>query len=458
MKVLFEFTRVLHVNVDAYQLICSVSMIFSGLTIILLYDTLASQLDIGKKTSIFASLAVLFSYEYWRYSYEAEVYMISLFLIILAFRFFMVTRQATDYKHIIGLSILCALSTLLYKPNFIPLFIVFPLIYLYFGKIKHLILFYTIGAVAILGCFGLVYAFISYPSSYVHFLFGGTNTPIGQAYMSLFVVASNIISVLWLFSSDQAVAFISDKFPHKIIDEEVFLAKQVDGLEVFFWICLSILITLFIVLIIRALTKKLVLTPYQKKATGIVVIWLVFYSIFLLMLDPSSNEPWLMVQIPIIVLLSILFVKPLKSFKLWLPYTLLFVLFFNNAVGGMWLLKSTKYDYNRVKSEWLRVHAQPKDIIMSYGPISFIRYLRYSTRAEVINIEEDPEWAYSILRDGNKSGYIYLTQDVIETPDPFKYRSGNIVKKFNKELHSADVHLDTISDHGFRTYQIKSLR
>jgi hypothetical protein len=454
MKLFYDTLLLMHIHVDAYLMMCTVSMIFSGLTIVLLYDILAAQLDIGKKTALVASIAVLISYEYWRYSYEAEVYIISIFLILLAFRWFMITKKQEGYLHAIMLAMLCAFTTLLYKPNFIPLFVAFPLIFLYFGKIKELVAFYITGAVIIIGSFALVYSYLPDEPSFLSYLFGGTNSPTGKPYMSIFVIASNIISVLWLFSTDSAVSFIVKEFPHKVIQEEIYLARQIDGYEFILWICLGLMLLILSVMIVRALIGKLTLSSYQKKAVATVVIWLIIYGSFLMIMDPSSNEPWLMVQVPILILISVLFVKPLKATRLWLVYSLLFILFINNSVGGMWLLRSSSYDYNKLKIAWLIENTGSDDIILSYGPISFIRYLRYKTKATVIDIEEDSEVAMEVL--GNyKSADIYLTEDVLYPPKAILYRSPKIVDNINGRFKELEIKTVVVSSGEFVTYRLE---
>lgn len=453
MKLVYDFIHFLNINVDAYYLMCSVSMLFSGLSIVLLYDTLAAHLDLGKKTSFLASLAVLISYEFWRYSYEAEVYIISIFFILVAFRWFMATKKEQGFLHVVLLAVLCAFTTLLYKPNFIPLFIVFPLIFLYFGKSSHLIFFYIIGALVIVGSFSIVHSYLPTEVSFIDYLFGGTNQPVGQAYMSIFVIASNIVSVLWIFSADGAVNFIRDKFPHKVIEEEIYLAQQINGIEIVMWLCLASLFILLSILIVRAIIIKLILTPYQEKAVGIVVIWLAIYGAFLIFMDPSSNEPWLMVQIPIIILVSVLLVKPLKNSQLWLVYFLLFLLFINNSIGGIWLLKDSSNDYNKCKVQWLVENTDDNDIILSYGPISFIRYLRYTTSATIIDIEESSDLAFEILKNRNLKN-VYITEDVLDPPEAIQHRSKHIVETVNDIFNQNDLKAVPVSSTEFMTYEL----
>ncbi|MTI20554.1 hypothetical protein E1176_05940, partial [Fulvivirga sp. RKSG066] len=387
VKLLYDGVQLLSFNIDAYYFMCGLTMVFSGLTIVLLYDTLVAQLDLGKRTSLFICLFLLISYEYWRYSYVAEVYVISLFFIIWAFGLFVKLKKDKSIKNIILLSLLCSFTVLLYKPNFIPLFIAFPLIYLYLKKIKQLIIFYITGAFSIIFSFAIVYSLAIEDISFLEYLFGGTNVPVGDAYMSVFVIASNIISVLWLFSFQSAVGFIKNHFPHKVIEEELFLALQIDGAGSIFIICLVVMSAILILLIINAIKRKIYLTAYQKKTMVSVIAWFLIYAAFLMIMDPSSNEPWLMIQAPLIIIISVIIIKPLGKRKLWLAYLALFMLFINNSFGGLWLLKNPKYDYNLAKVEWLRQHSTERDIILSYGPVSLIRHLRYVTNTQVINIE-----------------------------------------------------------------------
>lgn len=452
MKGLYCVLEFIGVSFDAYLLMCTISMIFSGLVIVLLYDTLAAYLSIGKKTSLFASLVVLISYEFWRYSYEAEVYIISTFFIILIFRLFIKTKKQKDYQHVIIIGALCAFTTLLYKPNFIPLFIAFPIIYLYFGKIKQLLLFYSVGALIIVGSFLMVYSQSTLEVGFVEFLFGGTNTPTGKPYMAIFVVASNVFSVLWFFSNESLTKFIQSTFPHKVMEEEIFLSQQADLIQGLLISVTILFVMLTAFMMVRALIRKLVLTPYQRKTLGSLMIWLLVYAIFLLFMDPSSNEPWLMIQIPLLVGVSVIFVKPLKSSKLWLPYSLLFLLFINNYFGGIWLLQDPVYDYNKRKAEWLQSNAGSNDIILSYGPISFIRYLRYTTSSEVISIEEELDGSIEALKYSN--GRLFITNGINNTPSAIYYRSADKVNKFRSAYKSSNLKIRSVNRGNFATYEL----
>ncbi|MBL6448905.1 DUF2723 domain-containing protein [Fulvivirga sp. 29W222] len=425
VKLFYNTFSSLGLTLDAYDFMCVISIVFSGMMLILLYDTLCNYLKFQKKTAFAITVFVTISYEYWRYSVEAEVYVMSMFFILLTLRLFLKYKHTRKFGHVFLLSALAAFTTLLYKPNFIPLFVVFPLLFLYYRKIGHLVIYYSLSAIIIVGGFYIVHVQLSPGESFIGYLFGGTNHPIGNPMASTLVIASNIMSVLWVFSFDEATTFIVNGFPHKVIEEEVFLAQQVGELKYFLLLVLVATIVIFCWFVGNAIRKRKNFSVSRFRMLLVLVLWVLLYGGFLMLMDPTSNEPWLMLQVPIIILFGALLIEPLKRNQYWVIYGFLTLVFINNFLGGMNLLKDIHYDYYYQKSKWLISNATEKDYVISYGPVSFIRYMRYHTDAKVINLEEEQKTAIKLLQNAGKlnGGKVYLSENIFHPPRAILYRS-----------------------------------
>lgn len=425
VKLGYQAVSALGLSIDAYNFMCIVSVGFSAMTLILLYDTLCSQLKFQGKNALLVTIFVAISYEYWRYSVEAEVYVMSMFFIILALRLFLKYKYVRKFGHVFMLCVLASFTTLLYKPNFIPLFMVFPLLFLYYRKISHLAIYYGLSAIIIVGSFYIVHIQIPSNGPFLEYLFGGTNQPIGNPAASVLVIASNMMSVLWIFGFEEATSFIINGFPHKVIEEEVFLAQQIGSIKYFLLLVLAMAIVLFGWLVGNAVKERSTFSISRFRILLVLFLWVLLYGGFLMVMDPTSNEPWLMLQIPIIILFGALLFEPLKRSQHWIIYSFLFLIFLNNWLGGMYLLKDIRYDYYYQKSQWLISNATGKDYIISYGPVSFIRYMRYHTDAEVINLEEEQKTAINLLQNAGKlnGGKIYLSENIFHPPRAILYRS-----------------------------------
>jgi hypothetical protein len=51
------------------------------------------------------------------------------------------------------------------------------------------------------------------------------------------------------------------------------------------------------------------------------------------------------------------------------------VLFVQNLIGGLWIMRSADTDYNAEKSRWFVTTASSNDIILTADTINFFRYL-----------------------------------------------------------------------------------
>ncbi|UII30967.1 hypothetical protein LVD17_21985 [Fulvivirga ulvae] len=460
IKLGYQAVSFVGINIDAYNFMCIVSIIFSGMTLILLYDTLYNHLKFHRKNALIITAFVAISYEYWRYSVEAEVYVMSMFFILLALRIFLKYKYIRKFGHVFTLCILASFTTLLYKPNFIPLFVVFPLLFLYYRKISHLIVYYSISAMLIVGSFYIVYTQLPLGGTFPEYLFGGTNQPIGNPAASALVIASNIMSVLWVFSFEEATSFIINGFPHKVIEEEVFLAQQVGNIKYFLLLVLTASIILFGWLVGNAIKERKAFSISRFRILLVLFLWVLLYGGFLMVMDPTSNEPWLMLQIPIIILFGALLIEPLKPKQQWVIYGFLLLIFINNSLGGMNLLKDNRYDFYLQKSKWLISNTTDKDYIISYGPVSFIRYMRYHTEAEVINLEEERESAINLLQNADRlnGGKVYLSENIFHPPRAILYRSrfdvGQLFDIYENKGYRSELVWGREKEEQFTTYKL----
>lgn len=423
-KSLYDVISLTGLRIDPYHLMCAVNMIFAGLTIILLYDILRQFMHFKERTALFIVILLAVSYEFWRYSVEAEVYIVSMFLILMMLRMFLQFKHDASWQSIVAICIAGAFTTLLYKPNFIPLYAVFPAILLYYKRFNAFVIYYAVSAVLIVGAFFVVYTQLETTDSFLAYLFGGTNDPVGNPAVAVLIIASNILSVMWIFSFDEASTFIIEKFPHKVIEEEIYLAQQVGHAKYFLLAVLIALACIIAVFFVNAFRRRKMYRLGRFRILAIIILWIAVYGGFLLIMDPTSNEPWLMLQIPFVVLFGAVLIEPLQNRQWWLAFAFLILVFINNTVGGMNLLRDLNYDYYYQKSRWLIHNTTSDDYIISYGPISFVRYLRYYTDAEVLNMEEGHERAIDVLKDAeNLSGNIYLSENVFHPPQAIMYRS-----------------------------------
>lgn len=456
VRVFFRLTTALGFDFDVYSLLCVISAVFSGFSILLFYRLLSKYFKVTRKWSMLAVLLMLFSYEYWRYSMEAEVYMMAIYGLLLSVRQYLIVQRTNHIVDWIWLIAITCLAVLFYKPNFVPIFLCFPILILSKRRFKEFSLYYMACGILLLGTFFLIYSFADVSAdNFVEYITKGTKRSSGSALMVVVVVASNFVSVQWLFSFENIQSLIQGKMPHKAIEEEFFMADAL-GNEKYLLIVLSaisiIIACILAFRVIKTISRKYL---HDFKPIIFIIAWALVYGSFLAVFDPTSNEPWLMVQMPLIII-TIFILKQGPPLQYYLFFSLVVLVFLINLLGGMAPLEDEKGDLNYVKTNWLAENTDENDYILSYGPISLIRYLDYHTEATVINLEEKIEDGLQVLKDPQmKKENIFFTHDFTSPSKAISFRSKEPIQLMNEFVNKRSLLLDTMNvTNGIYTFRL----
>ena len=197
---------------------------------------------------------------------------------------------------------------------------------------------------------------------------------------------------------------------------------------------LSAFALVFIVSLITLFRNKIQII--SRKGFVMLVVWLILHGLFILYFDPTSSEPWLMLEIPIIGIFGVFIIEPLvKAGKTYLVGILLFTFILHNVIGGVMVIKDKKSDYYQVKSEWVLENAGENDVIITFGPISYLRYLRYFSEARIYNVEYDYKRIANIIRKTLlNGGTIYFTENIKNPPPAILYRSEETYQYFSRMM------------------------
>lgn len=156
-KGLFTLLKWLGFAPDAYMLLVWVSSFFAAGAIFIFYLIVRKRFRLSRRSAVITVLMLAFSYGFWRYAVEAELYSISHFLIFLTF--YLLTRPAgeDDLRPVLSAAAIGSLAVMVYKPNFIPLFLAFPWIFIANRQWKRAACYLAAGAAGILGIYALIY-------------------------------------------------------------------------------------------------------------------------------------------------------------------------------------------------------------------------------------------------------------------------------------------------------------
>jgi len=444
---------------DAYIFMCVVSMLFAAGILVLLRRILLAHTNLDRAVVWWIILLTLLSYEFWRYSFESEVYMIAIFLILLTLdRQLKIYQEGLNGRRLVILILVSSFTVLVYKPAFLAVFIAFPLFFLFRKLYRALVLFYATSGVAIIGVYYLTYLLYTLgPENFISHLLGGVNNPTGSALMAPVVVISNFCATAWIFGVEELKSTVTRVFAHKVMMEELLTASQVNGWSYFLIVLVLLLVTLFLFLVINAIREirrsGLEWTGFYWVMTALIDI----YGGFLLVMDPSSNEPWLILSIPIAIILGKLLIQPLgRRGSLIIPWTFVLILGVYNYIGGIGLLQNRNVDYNFLKADWLNNHTGSNDLVLSLGPMSFVRYIDYYSKASVYNYEEQ-FMKGNVMIDTlhGHEGNIYLTNDMITPPRAITFRSKITAAKLDSLYRYYQYIVQPVdTSSGFVTYKL----
>lgn len=398
---------------DAYMLMCTTSAMATSVAVLIFFRILKQHFQLSDTVAGCSSAALLMSYGYWRYAVEAEVYAIALLLCLLTLKAaFSLVEKQTSWLLIIMIAALAALTALWYKPAATVVCIVVPL-YLLINRVSLLkmIAWASITVSIVMAAYLLAFQATEHPFGYWNFINSGIERAIGHPLNAAPVIASNVVSLNFIYAFPSVVQFIEQWFPGKQLVEEIFAAKSQSQLAIIAITTFMMLLVLVVILVWK-IRRYFQLTGFWKNPF---MLWLMIYSFALLIVDPGSPEPWLMIQPALFAVIGIyifpLIVQYVNKQSL---FALLFLLFLHNFVGGYLFIRSPKKDYTRYQAAWLIEHASEKDMVISLGSASAVRYILYYGKGKVFSGEQ--QFAQAMLEAKQvhqHGGKIYLTDDCV---------------------------------------------
>lgn len=409
-------------GLDAYKFMCVANSLCATVCVLLFFRILRKQ-GLQKKAAIFTTCILLFSYGFWRYAIEAEVYALSILLLLLVIDLLFEAdkKVTTKIGAIILAAVLAALSILIYKPNIIVVGFSFGLVMLIGKNWKQFFLYGTLQAfIVLLGYYIVFQLFADKISGFITFLLEGSSRSQGSTLMSLFVVGSNFTSMNFIYGLPFITEFIHHHFPSNLIVEEVFAARRNHGLSLLSTLTFLLLICTSCFIVWRAI-RKVKLNAVLKNPFA---LWALLYSIMLLVLDPTSPEPWIMVIVPFMAIVGASIIKIyLERFDWRMILVLIILLATHNIIGGVSFIWKKSTDYSAYESGWLVRHAKQNDLVLSFGSASTLRYILYYVPAELCSPEQKfGECILKIKRNFANGGSVYFLEDMMHPSETIRYR------------------------------------
>jgi len=427
----------------AFPVLMGISMVCGALTICLFTSLLARRR--GAVGALPFSLGLLFSYGFWRYACEAEIYIPAALFAVWAF--WLASDSAKGPWRAIATAVTASLGILVHLLNVIPLAGGITLYYILRRRFKtagaHLLLVTILVAAVYTGAaltVGFSYTHESQPQE------GGLDPwmlPKGLVGAGQAVVSGN-----FLFAYPGVQQQLQRLFPYRMLGEELYMGRHAPLLS---RAVPSVTLTALVVVgawLLVGLVRRLSIRESRFaifKSWGsdgwVAAFWLLGISGIVLLVEPGNPELWVLALMPLWWTLSACW--PSLNRKLVLGWgVLVFLLALHNGAGGMALIRSRDGDYNYQKTKWLLSQELDGGLIITADNPVYIFYLHYHTDAGIIDLQHGPSVRKMMESIERARGPIYVFGDVFSPPEALKHRfpeSAQRVEQCAEQLRSSVV-------------------
>ncbi|MCF7848799.1 MAG: hypothetical protein K9M45_08125 [Kiritimatiellales bacterium] len=441
----------------AYPLLVFFSSLSAAGAVFLFYRFCYRRYSMRPVSSLFAAGLMALSYGFWRYAVEAEVILPASFLVLLAV--FLATAPKKSLNMVLLAAFISGVSALFHVMNGVPVFIIIPLFYLLNGKLRYAVWHEVVAGTVVL----FAYAWIFYFESSQVFSLG--LPPLSERLewnlfpKGLIGLSQCLVSGNFLFSFPAVSDWLLQLFPSRMLMEEVYLGRSLSMVQRIVPLMTLVLLSgmsLYGVVRAGSAWRKAVRDERTNvlmmvggwQTIFVIALWFILYAGALLLMEPGNPEVWVMGLIPFWLLVCGLIIAPLaRANKLWIVMLILIFLGLHNYVGGIGLLKHPESDYNIQKSAWVLEHATEGDIILTAENPVFVRYLKYHSKAEVIDLNQSSsrDWQTRAI----SASKVYILNDVFEYPASMKVRFPSQAKRVETLSRQLRPHVGRLLDNEF---------
>ena len=462
MRMLFMPFRAL--GMDAFSFLIIANKLLGILTLLVCYRILCNRDGEFDRGAFLFVAFIGVSYGFWRYSNVPEVYMLANFFNVLLV-YWLFKRPITPSNTVIagGLGTLALLG---HATGLSLVLVAVPIFFLHQKNLKALFRYgITVGLLIIILYGGVQYALsIGDPPES---LFGQSSGRFSSFKLThipkaIFGSSQDLISGNFLFAFDGFVELIVRVFPNRMMDEEIFMGKQVDGITpVLAVISLVGAAITFFLLFFKFMkkwswpTKKKLLTTPQ---VSLLIAWTAVFTLIAIQKSTGNPERWLLVMVPASLLAYHLITKSLvnQNGTHRLASGFVFFLFTANLWGGFFPILTDKGDYNAQKAYPLIESIPPGSMLLTIDNGGFNRFLDYNTQFEVINLfsNEDldaTQKKYRLFEQRIEEfpGSIYATGDVFRIPKFYYSDNPRAVPETEKLSKKLAPEFEKITDNEF---------
>lgn len=403
------------IKITGIELMRGFSALCGAAAVIVFFQMLARDLKVHVIAAAVATLLLAFSYGYWRYAIEAEVYVPAILMLLIALRWF---YHLDEKEQIPGFSLLMlglfsGITVLFYQPNAIPLALAFTIMLIRRQRCCSLIAYgVVVGAVILGGYWGGYQVYSTHPMGvetfqdflaqrsleFVVWPFDEENI-IRATLGSVLILSHDLLAANWLFAHDWVSLDIKQLFAYEWFVEKQYAASVAGWKVQPPLVILPIVALILLWLTIRAF-------PFGFKALFAhkalpYLVWVLFSGLVVWRLNPYGPEAWIMLLPPIVVVFTLFILNPAVEKGVRYPLLALVVLTIaHNAISGIGIIHDRLSEYAVAKTQWILDNANEKDVVLIVDDNPLFMTMTYRSKAMVLPVvlEAAPIIAEGVLR------------------------------------------------------------
>ncbi len=289
------------------HIVASLNSIAGISVLCLMYLILRKRFKLSRSISSLAILPPAFSFGFWFYSDCVEVYIIP--LLFLALSLYLLSSNRLTTKMFVLIGVTHGLAVLFHQVHILFFPVVLTAIIFYRSEsrksITKSLLTYSSAFIPVVGLPYIIVMFgvLRFDSIgkawywltlYAH----GTGYFIPPSAQSLIKAvigfSRSIIGGHFIFRIEWFNSFVQKLLPDKWLMDENFLVRLLDERFAYVFVVLNIALTIFIfyLLIIHRRNWRLLFSAH-KRLISLLILWLLIYSCFFFLWDPSNLEFWI---------------------------------------------------------------------------------------------------------------------------------------------------------------------
>lgn len=420
----------------SFDVLVVLSAVLAGSGLFVFYWLVRRQRDCGPWQSLAWTGCLAFSYGYWRYAREVEVYAMGWLGCLLAVWFLFEVKGSWRKGLVFAVMVVLVLNV--HRALGPPLLVMGLAYFLHqrqwrvalgcagFGLVGYLAVEASFGAVSIPKERGAESSEISQFFSEDALRSVGEERRKGRSLKlsSLPKAAVGLgVSLMGgsvLMSSDEVFEFFSHTlFPYRFMEEEKMMAEGVSAWWVVPWF---LGVAIVVILLIRVVLDFIL--KYRKSLSRVSVeVWAVAAGFFsyagmIVIFEPGNPEMWLL-GLPLFWLMVVVLSRGVSCLRVG---TLAVNLVLTSYVGGMALLSDKGSDYHDFTSSLVRRAGSDGDLyLMGTQNVVHKRYVNYTVGVETVVVrigdERLPEF-YELIRGEIEDGRRVFVHETLSVLDP----------------------------------------